>query len=386
MTELLLNSIETLNFCNLKASWRSKKINNEIKELTNEIKQAISKGEVIFKENNASVNYIEELVNLDEQLLSSNTDEKEELILKRDRFASQLNEFISGLSLNTREDLEFIIKQITDRQDRIESLKETLAQIKEAYPEVDSVNRRELFDKIPVLGQIKAYQNTQKNDIPVEEKEKSVEKNDESLPKLKTGRYVVRIKKAPQELVDLVSKTAEPLKPVTNQNVETSVDNSFFGPTEDNSLMTEISEGSRITPKTTEDETPEAIFESKKPEFKDDEVTDLSDSSAYNFADISLEELNAPAHTPKEASTEEVKYTMNQGDTLSNLALTLYGDENAWFDIFNANQTVLTARLKEQSVTDMSNIEHNKDVFAGIELSLPNEYTKSANNNIKLAA
>ena len=135
MTELLLNSVETLNFCNLKASWRSKKINSEINTLTNEIKKAISEGDTIFKGNNAPVNFIEELVNLDEQLLSSNTDEKEKLILKRDRIASQLSEFITGLPLNTREDLEFIIKQITDRQDRIASLKETLAAIKEAYPE-----------------------------------------------------------------------------------------------------------------------------------------------------------------------------------------------------------------------------------------------------------
>lgn len=385
MTELLLNSVETLNFCNLKASWRSKKINSEINTLTNEIKKAISEGDTIFKGNNAPVNFIEELVNLDEQLLSSNTDEKEELILKRDRIASQLSEFITGLPLNTREDLEFIIKQITDRQDRIASLKETLAAIKEAYPEVDSVNRHDLFDKIPILGQIKAYHDSQKT-VSLESTAEKPVKTEETLPKLKNGRFVVRIKKAPQELVDLVSKTDEFTKPVINQNVETSVDNSFFGSEADNSLMTEISEESRITPKTTEDETPEAIFESKKPEFKDDEVTDLSDSSAYNFADISLEELNAPAHTPKEVSTEEVKYTMNQGDTLSNLALTLYGDENAWFDIFNANQTALTARLKEQSITDMSNIEHNKEVFTGIELSLPNEYTKSANNNIKLAA
>jgi curved DNA-binding protein CbpA len=384
MTELLLNSVETLNFCNLKASWRSKKINSEINTLTNEIKKAISEGDTIFKNNNASVNFIDELVNLDEQLLSSVTDEKEELILKRDRIASQLSEFIVGLPLNTREDLEFIIKQITDRQDRIASLKETLAAIKEAYPEVDNVNRRDLFDKIPILGQIKAYQDSQKSVLLESTVEKPV-KTEETLPKLKNGRFVVRIKKAPQELVDLVSKTDEFAKPVINQNVETSVDNSFFGSEDDNSLMTEISEESRIAPKITEGETSEAIFESKRTEFKDDEVTDLSDSSAYNFVDISLEELNAPASVSKEASTEEVKYTMNQGDTLSNLALTLYGDENAWFDIFNANQTALTARLKEQSVADMSNIEHNKEVFTGIELSLPNEYTKGA-NNIKLAA
>ncbi len=384
MTELLLNSAEALNFCDLKASWRSKKINNEINTLNNEIKDAISKGTIILNDNNSSINFILELVNLDEQISSSNTDEKEELVLKRDRLASSFNEFILSLSLNTREDLEFIVKQINDRKDAIAALKKTLEEIKEKYPNVDSVNRGELFDKIPILGQINAYHNSEVVDKKDEKVDEALQE-EEVLPKLKNNRFVVRIKKASEELVNLVSKD-ELIKPVVNQDIVTSVDNSFFGNTDDNSLLSEIKEDAKITPKTTEDEKTEEIYVSEKPEFRDDEVTDLSDSSTYNFADISLEELNTPVSDSKEVSSEEVKYTMNKGDTLSNIALTLYGDENAWYDIFNANNEVLTSRLSEQLITDTSSIENNSEIFAGIELSLPNEYTKSSNNDMKLAA
>ena len=80
--------------------------------------------------------------------------------------------------------------------------------------------------------------------------------------------------------------------------------------------------------------------------------------------------------TPKEPETNEVKYTLEEGLSLSDLALALCEDSEGWNDIYKANKTAIEERLKENHINDLNDIENNTEIFKGLELIIPNEFTK----------
>lgn len=49
----------------------------------------------------------------------------------------------------------------------------------------------------------------------------------------------------------------------------------------------------------------------------------------------------APAETRKSPLTATREYTIKSGDSLSKIAMEVYGDESKWEKIFNANKSII---------------------------------------------
>lgn len=311
MISLLLNEKDNHDLSILLASRRTKRIKNEIELLNDEIKFAINESDKIFESNKKTSNYIKEIYELD----------KEDSETKRNQLEKELQSYYETLPLEIREELEYIEKKISNRKKRKMNLQKTLDNLLSKYPDSLSVNPKELYNSIPVLKSIKNYIKPVKEEI-VEEEDMST-----------NGLLVTRIYEAPKSLLNDNSEQETENQESTVINIE--ADNSFFGG--DNPFEEEIVP---IVSEYVEEE---------------------------NISEIFPPETN-------EKQEELINYVLEEGNTLASLAQLLCGDENGWYDIYEANKELLDARLNEYGISSMDNIENNENIFVGLSIVIPNEY------------
>lgn len=376
MTELLLSKKEMIDFRNLKANWRIRKLKKEIEHLTSEISSEINDAGSIFSDANAPINYISEIENLNSSLEAKPLEESQEIKLKIEQTTSKFQEFLKNVSLSTREDIEFILKKISDRKERVQALQTTLDTIDKTYPEAQNTSSKELYDKIPVLKRISDEFSPQQEIAPQEENIKPAEPsffNDEP--------YVVSIHQASENLIETLNKkTSEPALAIDEllvNNVDT--DNTFF---DEDGLPALIKEETKTKPVFTDEIVPTGLY-------GEDEKT-KSTNELDDFVGITLDELNAEPAIDSEKpakKSEDIKYELTAEDTLSGLAQSLYGIKSAWYDLYEANKEILNSRLQEKGITEKADIENQKGVFNGLSIVIPNEFTAEANTKMtKLVA
>ena len=93
-----------------------------------------------------------------------------------------------------------------------------------------------------------------------------------------------------------------------------------------------------------------------------------------------------PAEEPqKEDSSNEMTYTMDENDTLSNIALALFEDQTladkAVNKIIKNNKEAIDKRLVEKNITDDKNIATEKGILTGITLNLSKVFEEVVKNN-----
>ncbi len=397
---------------NLKAKKKIKRIEENVDIFDKEIKESMDKCDELFSKYNADINYLSELMEVENDLQNENSkrhSSSESLLAKKDSILEELKEFQSKLPLTAKEDLSFLMKKIKDRQKREDDNLQELKQIEELYPNAREYDVKAAYTIFP-FSAIKLYLH------PDEMAESGLEGEEESIITAAPHNmpYVVSIKKYNEPVEDSETETESPLD--ENLSAETESDNTFF---ESGDKLTSAINNNVTAPEVTKEEETSVLLapgieenidiiapmetsfdevvsplnsieESTPLEDKTTPVEETKETPEKEESVISEEPMIAEApkkevkeekeepkeDTPVEPETNEVKYTLEEGLSLSDLALALCEDTEGWNDIYKANKSAIEKRLKENNITDLNDIENNTEIFKGLELIIPNEFTK----------
>lgn len=428
--ELFSNVDEGTNFLNYKAKNRITNLENLCNQDEKDILDYINSCSNIFQKYNKN-NLIEEIYNVDSELqsLSSNDiDENKitELKGKREIASFEFKQFIEELQslydnenldlskkacyLSDREDIEFAYKKIINRSLDIHDKKNIIGSIEESYPEAREFNVDEFKKTSITFKMINDYMSPSTNDSSFEP---TIETNNEkpSAPEFDEDLYVIKISEAPESLK--IKDKEETKKIEDNNPISVESDTTFFG--EDDALTESILnndipqfeevEEVKTTPlediPLDVDLVPVTDNDEKEHSSNKDESKKLKEVSNSSENTISVEENNSeekakenseesevipPAEEPqKEDSSNEMTYTMDENDTLSNIALALFEDQTladkAVNKIIKNNKEAIDKRLAEKNITDDKNIATEKGILTGITLNLSKVFEEVVKNN-----
>ena len=428
--ELFSNIDEGTNFLNYKAKNRITNLENLCNQDEKDILDYINSCSNIFQKYNKN-NLIEEIYNVDSELQSLNSNDIDEnkiteLKGKREIASFEFKQFIEELQslydnenldlskkacyLSDREDIEFAYKKIINRSLDIHDKKNIIGSIEESYPEAREFNVDEFKKTSITFKMINDYMSPSTNDSSIEP---TIETNNEksSAPEFDEDLYVIKISEAPE---NLKIKDKEETKKIEDNNpIPVESDTTFFG--EDDALTESILnndipqfeevEEVKTTPlediPLDVDLVPVTDNEEKEHNSNKDESKNLKEVSNLSENKISVEENNseekakenseeseviAPAEEPqKEHSSNEMTYTMDENDTLSNIALALFEDQTladkAVNKIIKNNKEAIDKRLAEKNITDDKNIATEKGILTGITLNLSKVFEEVVKNN-----
>lgn len=397
---------------NLKAKKKIKRIEENVDIFDKEIKESMDKCDELFSKYNADINYLSELMEVENDLQNENSkrhSSSESLLAKKDSILEELKEFQSKLPLTAKEDLSFLMKKIKDRQKREDDNLQELKQIEELYPNAREYDVKAAYTIFP-FSAIKLYLH------PDEMAESGLEGEEESIITAAPHNmpYVVSIKKYNEPVEDSETETESPLD--ENLSAETESDNTFF---ESGDKLTSAINNNVTAPEVTKEEETSVLLapgieenidiiapmetnfdevvsplnsieesipledkttpiEEKKetPEKEESVISEKPIIAEAPKKEVKEEKEEPKEDTPVEPETNEVKYTLEEGLSLSDLALALCEDTEGWNDIYKANKSAIEERLKENNITDLNDIENNTEIFKGLELIIPNEFTK----------
>ena len=428
--ELFSNVDEGTNFLNYKAKNRITNLENLCNQDEKDILDYINSCSNIFQKYNKN-NLIEEIYNVDSELQSLNSNDIEEnkiteLKGKREIASFEFKQFIEELQslydnenldlskkacyLSDREDIEFAYKKIINRSLDIHDKKNIIGSIEELYPEAREFNVDEFKKTSITFKMINDYMSPSTNDSSFEP---TIETNNEksSAPEFDEDLYVIKISEAPESLK--IKDKEETKKIEDNNPISVESDTTFFG--EDDALTESILnndipqfeevEEVKTTPlediPLDVDLVPVTDNDEKEHSSNKDESKNLKEVSDSSENTISVEENNSeekakenseesevipPAEEPqKEDSSNEMTYTMDENDTLSNIALALFEDQTladkAVNKIIKNNKEAIDKRLAEKNITDDKNIATEKGILTGITLNLSKVFEEVVKNN-----
>lgn len=428
--ELFSNVDEGTNFLNYKAKNRITNLENLCNQDEKDILDYINSCSNIFQKYNKK-NLIEEIYNVDSELQSLNNNDIDEnkiteLKGKREIASFEFKQFIEELQslydnenldlskkacyLSDREDIEFAYKKIINRSLDIHDKKNIIGSIEESYPEAREFNVDEFKKTSITFKMINDYMSPSTNDSSFEP---TIETNNEksSAPEFDEDLYVIKISEAPE---NLTIKDKEETKKIEDNNpISVESDTTFFD--EDDALTESILnndipqfeevEEVKTTPlediPLDVDLVPVTDNDDKEHSSNKDESKNLKEVSDSSENTISVEENNSeekakenseesevmpPAEEPqKEDSSNEMTYTMDENDTLSNIALALFEDQTladkAVNKIIKNNKEAIDKRLAEKNITDDKNIATEKGILTGITLNLSKVFEEVVKNN-----
>ena len=428
--ELFSNVDEGTNFLNYKAKNRITNLENLCNQDEKDILDYINSCSNIFQKYNKN-NLIEEIYNVDSELQSLNSNDIEEnkiteLKGKREIASFEFKQFIEELQslydnenldlskkacyLSDREDIEFAYKKIINRSLDIHDKKNIIGSIEESYPEAREFNVDEFKKTSITFKMINDYMSPSTNDSSFEP---TIETNNEksSAPEFDEDLYVIKISEAPESLT--IKDKEETKKIEDNNPISVESDTTFFG--EDDALTESILnndipqfeevEEVKTTPlediPLDVDLVPVTDNDEKEHSSNKDESKNLKEVSDSSENTISVEENNSeekakenseesevipPAEEPqKEDSSNEMTYTMDENDTLSNIALALFEDQTladkAVNKIIKNNKEAIDKRLAEKNITDDKNIATEKGILTGITLNLSKVFEEVVKND-----
>lgn len=430
--DLFSNIEEGTNFLNYKARLRIDSLKNICKTNNDDILEYINSCDEIFSRYNKN-NLIKDLYQIDLDLNnidSQNLDENKikELNHKREVISFEFKKFLEELHslyddenldltkkakyLSDREDIEFAYKKIINRSLDIQDKKSTISMIKESYPDAINFDVDEFKNNSITFKLIKDYTKGPQKEENIEEQE-PVESKETYV---NNDLYVVKISEAPEELK--LPDKEETKEETHSENIVTENDTSFFGI--DDALTESILNNEAPTfeevkeeePTTLEDialdvdlvpvqeepepieleiETPVIPAKEKLDVTKEKEVEPKDESTSKTEKEVSSnkteENTEVKEETIAEPETveEQMTYTMDEHDTIHNIALALFEDENlaqiAVRKIIENNKEVIDKKLQEQNITDQTNLENQENVLTGLTLNLSKVFEEVVSSN-----
>lgn len=430
--DLFSNLEEGTNFLNYKARIRIDSLKNICKTNNDDILEYINSCDEIFSRYNKN-NLIKDLYQIDLDLNnidSQNLDENKikELNHKREVISFEFKKFLEELHslydnenldltkktkyLSDREDIEFAYKKIINRSLDIQDKKSIISMIKEAYPDAINFNVNEFKNNSITFKLIKDYT----KDFAKEESEEEQEPVESKETYINNDLYVVKISEAPEELK--LPDKEESKEETHSENIVTENDTSFFGiddaltesilnneaPTfeevaeEEPTKLEDIPLDVDLVP-VTEDSEP-SLEEKSSPETKAEEEVAITEATPNEEKKESTTETKKEESSNKQEENTEVKeetiaepepaeeqmtYTMDEHDTIHNIALALFEDENlaqiAVRKIIENNKEDIDKKLQEQNITDQSNLENQENILTGLTLNLSKVFEEVVSSN-----
>ena len=430
--DLFSNIEEGTNFLNYKARLRIDSLKNICKSNNDDILEYINSCDEIFSRYNKN-NLIKDLYQIDLDLNnidSQNLDENKikELNHKREVISFEFKKFLEELHslydnenldltkkakyLRDREDIEFAYKKIINRSLDIQDKKSTISMIKEAYPDAIDFNVNEFRNNSITFKLIKDYTSGFAKEESVEEKVAIESK--ETYPN--NDLYVVKISEAPEELK--LPDKEESEEEIHSENIVTENDTSFFGI--DDALTESILNNEAPTFEEVKEEEPTKLedipldvdlvpvqeesepieLEIETPVIPAKEEPDVTKAQEVEITDDLTAETEKEESSTKQEENTEVKeetiaepetaeeqmtYTMDEHDTIHNIALALFEDENlaqiAIRKIIENNKEAIDKKLQEQNITDLSDLENKENVLTGLTLNLSKVFEEVVSSN-----
>lgn len=429
---LFASEEEYNNFLTFKANQRITELESDIGKYTDEIEDSILNCDGIFSKYNVP-NYLDLVCKVDEELKNAdgqkyNAALLEDLTNKRDNILDELKTFLEDLDkrymeetldlekkseyLSNKEDIEFAFKQITYRNEGLNNANQRIVILEENYPDAHMFDVESFMENSPTFKNIRGYANPDKTKVSI--KKHNVEKK----------AYVVKISEAPEYLLHEESKKEENNE--ESAYLDIFSDTSFYG--EGDKLTEEISGGNAPEFEEIKEDVdqivPDAVLSSDLNEDVEEELNsekivevkeetpNLNDAfvqeEVIDEAPVVLETSESIQEETKEENNDEIKpkpeeeiaeekqddnslsYTMENGDTLYNLAYALGQDENLCDEIIEKiierNKETIEPRLKEKNITDFKEINENTEILAGLSLIIPDVLTKEQEKpNVKVA-
>lgn len=341
MEELFTNKEELITFSNLKAKKRIMDSEKIKKECDVDLEETMKKADELFQKYGVQ-NYINEIIGINAKIQRLGEqrygEELDEVFARKDELLSDYEAFLAGLPLEDRENLEFYVKIILDRKERINSTDELISRIENSYPDARNLIVEEAFSKVGVLRDIKRTLEPEESTVRLEDNEVS------TLP------YVTKVTSLSDEIEE------EPVVDVKPEEIKS--DTSFFDPEDD--LAASI-ENEVVVPTFSEVEEKEP----DKIEIPEVEVDDAGIASLFAETTEEPTELEIPTG---------ITYSMEDGDSLSVLAETICGSEKGWKDIYEANKDAIVKRCEEKGLTFNEGLIYDDKSFSGLSLIIPNEF------------
>lgn len=430
--DLFSNIEEGTNFLNYKARLRIDSLKNICKTNNDDILEYINNCDEIFSRYNKN-NLIKDLYQIDLDLNNidtQNLDENKikELNHKREVISFEFKKFLEELHLlyndenldltkkakylNDREDIEFAYKKIINRSLDIQDKNGIISMIKDAYPDSIDFDVNEFRNNSITFKLIKDYTSgfTKEENV----KEQATDESNKTYPN--NDLYVVKISEAPEELK--LSDKEEIKEELHSENIATENDTSFFGiddaltesilnneaPTfeevteEEPTKLEDIPLDVELVPVAEETDPIEHKIES--PVIHDKEEVTITEEKPKEEvkeespSEIVKEETNNTEQerekgeekaTEPESAEEQMAYTMDNHDTLHNIAIALFEDENlaqiAVSKIIENNKEAIDKKLQEQNITDLSDLENKENVLTGLTLNLSKVFEEVISSN-----
>ena len=376
MDILFTNYSEQAAFTDAIAHRRIKELEETNSSFDEEIAQTIEICDEIFKNYGSETNFITEIIDLEMRMQNAESQKLTsvdigDLTLRRESLYNKYNSFLEKLPLEIKEDLEFYYKKISDRKLRLSHTLDKVNQIESEYPKAEGLTVSEIWEQ-PIFQKIDEFLSG-----------KQLVNPPEIVDETSNLAYVLQIKKAPDDLLNMAIGSNQHNEEPEKEEESLEIPDLFLE--NDVEYQDELS---KVTP-----EFPDLpVYGTDKIDVKDEieDPQDLVNSdnlSFIPFADFPKEDNNnlEVKEIEEEPVDDRLTYTMENGDTLTSLAIALCEDENGWYDIFAANKEVLEQRLQEAGLSNNDPFENNEEIFTGLTLKIPNVYEK-ANKNLGLAA
>lgn len=386
-TILFANEQDEKRFYDFLAYRQEKKNNQDIKAYTEETSTLVGSCGEILEKYNARCNFVAEIINLNEQISSSDIsvqdisrysklrDSKEELNVRLEGLMEELKAFISELQSKTEtlavgEDLERDSSWAFNRQKLLHELNQKNQTLNKSFPNLSNIDSLDIksfypFKQVLDMQVVPTFED-------VEEKTVEAEVIDEVQEEMEMRPKVVRIMEAPATLLESISK-ASPAKDLVFEE-ETQSDNSFFDG--DDALAREIADSNEIKP--------DAIAEAPNEEVsKIDEIINAGAPLTLDDAQLDetvlepkVEEEVSLVAEPKDQlelkpSLDSIPYPMENGITLVEMAEAAFYDQKYWKYLYEYNKEVIDARLKEVGISFNDSIKDDEHLFEGLTINVP---------------
>jgi len=326
----------------------------------------------------------------------------EALLAKRDELRNRISEIVDGLPLNKKEDFQF---QAGVREHRgilhakgLEKEDDLLAK----YPEADTLDYQKAVEENPILGEVAQFNSG-----------KVVKFNNIEKEILKDQLHIKEV------IIDPMPTVPEEI--IIDPESSLKLDDPVLEPAVTHLKVDEINPGSEVLLNNVYPERMQArLLEtqeekevtSSKPEFSFEDLTNILNPEMTlqelntNADDLAMQAeamakaaeqmvgelensaaslIEEPLITPFAQAAEEFApgaktRTMSEGMTLAKLAKEEYGNEEAWIEIYLANQDQIEGAVMNNSTADVNQIEYDENIFMGLELVIKKEAPVKANS------
>lgn len=321
---------------------------NEIESVSKKLVDLYDLVENVSNDNTANLIELEFIKNKGDSSIETNDLEKVELSNELHRISVEFDDVVRELELSVRENIEFCMKKINNREKEIVKYEDRKSNIVAEYPKSLNLDYQSEFAKLSNLFDELGLQNSS-----VVEKSTSFDSSLEKTEEIKTEEKLVEPEQIKEEtnIFDIPEEEEE----VKEEKVEDEIEEE---PThiENDMIKVESIEKPDIELKEVEEASQDVQQEEPLEEDDSDDVS--VDNSSFS-------------------TIGSVPYIFSEGESLESIAEKVYPSKDCWEAIYNYNKEEINSYLTANGMScddeTIKALASDKYLFAGIQLNIPTD-------------